>query len=186
MRSLRIIAVAVPTLLFLAGCTSTQQPSSASNAIKKQGQEIATLQEDVSLLKQQLAQVQKTQGQSNLSRQCALDAEKWYKKELSNGFSAPVTGGGHVYEGVSGYQVHYSKSQHGCFALVHKVFLSTRAKTSVGTFIQTTLLYNVYENSEIGGLTIKFPSQIGICEVANVQCKTKQEWIALARPYLNS
>jgi hypothetical protein len=120
----------------------------------------------------------------DLRRKCALDAREWFKQNYPESEPIPVQGGGSIISQPTGYENHYSESQNRCYALLHSIYSTNGPKGRNSMFIQSNLLWDVNENVQLGAFVVKDLTGITACNVTESQCKTKEEWLSLARPYL--
>jgi len=94
-----------------------------------------------------------------LQEQCGKRCEEWFKKE---------------YEGRKCFHTnHYNKKMNKCLILV---------VCSEGG-VQNQIVLNVNESKKIGGFS-DFGQGLVLCSMLGKECKSKEEWDSLVKPYM--
>lgn len=98
----------------------------------------------------------------DLQEKCGKRSEEWVKKE---------------YNGVSftyNYKNHYNKKLNKCFVIVHYLVGSDYFE----------FLYDVNENNELGSISKMNKGMSTSCYISGKECKSKEEWDLLVKPYM--
>jgi hypothetical protein len=116
-----------------------------------------------------------------LLQQCDRDARDWYEHQQS-WEDFPNSAGLHI---VSTYANHYSARFNRCYAVVDRSTTGTDAQTAAVTHLRTSTLTDIVANRDIGNASwFGSNDAFNQCQVNGTACLSKQEWLALLRPYL--
>jgi len=112
---------------------------------------------------------------------CDREARDWYERQR-DWEDAPNSTGVRV---TSTYANHYSAKFNRCYAVVDRSTSNTELTSGEVTRLRTSTLTDVAANRDIGtahwsGTTEAFNQ----CQVNGTACLSKEEWLALLRPYL--
>ena len=95
----------------------------------------------------------------DLQERCGKRCEEWFKKNY-NGMNCF-------------YKNHYNNKMNKCFILIN-------CNEGMG---QTQNLWDVNENNKFGGLSV-FKEGSVLCSMLGKECKSKEEWDLLVKPYM--
>jgi hypothetical protein len=118
-----------------------------------------------------------TEVQYRLARQCAVDAEKYYNKVWSP--DGRITNNADGSQTQSGFYNHYSRSLNECYAVMEAI---TTEKTGRGSFMRNVI--NINDNNTVGGYFDHDMTQVTTCYVGDAHCKTRDEFDALLKKYM--
>jgi hypothetical protein len=153
-------------------------------------EEVKHLEKQNAELQAELAQ-RKTTDEFSLERKCASDAKVWFRENMGSRSALPPTLSSAVK--LLDFTNHYSKSLNKCFILVQLNLGAAGAMK--GQFSESHTLYDVYDNNELGGVSVmhfgeigseKPPDDVSECSVAGKKCKSFEEFMALAGPYVKN
>ena len=118
---------------------------------------------------------------AELQANCDHDARDWYEHQR-DWEDSPNSAGVHV---ASTYANHYSAKFNKCYAVVDRSTSNTAPKSGEVTRLRTSTLTDVAANRDLGtahwsGTNDAFNQ----CQVNGTACLSKEEWLALLRPYL--
>jgi hypothetical protein len=121
-----------------------------------------------------------------LPRQCTQDAAEWFKHNYSLVKEPIAVEGGSITTIPLEYQNHFSHAKNGCFALLSQLtsFKSGAHAKSKEYIVVTHTLWNVRENSKLGAYEVKNVEAMTACNVSGATCASKEQWLAMAKPYI--
>jgi hypothetical protein len=116
-----------------------------------------------------------------LQEKCDRDAREWYEHQRDWEDSPNSTG----VRITSTYANHYSAKFNRCYAVVDRSTSSTELKSGEVTRLRTSTLADVAANRDIGAANWSAANDaFNQCQVNGTACLSKEEWLALLRPYL--
>ena len=120
-----------------------------------------------------------TKEDYELLERCGKRAEELFKREWGSGISK--TGETTT---MGSYTNHYNKKLNKCFYLETSTALTPKGKNK-GTSEQMGL-YDINENKEYGQFFKNDSDKLPfVCNVQGAECRSKQEWDSLIRPFMN-
>ena len=119
---------------------------------------------------------------AELNAECARDARDWY--EHQHAWEAVANSGG--VRVVSTYHAHYSAELGRCFIVVNRSTSGTEPGAGGSRHLERSILTDIAANRDIGtadwfGSNAAFDQ----CQVNGTACLSKDEWLALLRPYMD-
>jgi len=116
-----------------------------------------------------------------VQEKCDRDARDWYEHQRA-WEDFPNSAGVRI---VSTYANHYSTRFNRCYAVVDRATSNTDVKTGAVTQLRTSTLTDVLADRDVGTANwFGSNDAFNQCQVNGTACLSKQEWIALLRPYL--
>jgi hypothetical protein len=117
--------------------------------------------------------------QYELQERCGKRADEVFKREYGNGTTQDKDG-----QTVFGYRNHYNTKLNKCFFLESsRTYPKSREKKSSASVMER--LFDINENKEYGTYFKRDEDNYSFaCVVENKLCRSKEEWEALIKPYM--
>jgi len=118
---------------------------------------------------------------AEVQEKCDREARDWYEHQR-DWEDAPNSAGVRV---TSTYANHYSARFNSCYAVVDRSTSNTELTSGEVTRLRTSTLTDVAANRDIGTAHWSGAGDaFNQCQVNGTACLSKEEWLALLRPYL--
>lgn len=111
-----------------------------------------------------------------LQEKCSKTCGDWFENEWGNGIVN--TDDGFM---TSSYESHYNKKMNKCFMLQRTTHFSNKSNSNV---MESADLWDIQSNKDYGSF-ILLNNSIMMCKVNDVNCKSRNEWESLTKPYIN-